>query len=105
MALVSNVLETCKLNSPEANYKVSTIQEEGKTTKRIQTTYKNRAIYIVIIIQFFIIYVRSQQLQGQLQIQHSVDTSNFIKDEHNMRATATYNSIIIIIIIIIIPLT
>jgi hypothetical protein len=27
----------------------------------------------IIIIQLFIIYVRSQQLQGQLQIQHSVD--------------------------------
>jgi hypothetical protein len=27
-------------------------------------------------IQFFIIYVPSQQLQGQLQIQHSVDTDN-----------------------------
>jgi hypothetical protein len=29
-------------------------------------------------IQFFIIYVPSQQLQGQLQTQHSVDTSNYI---------------------------
>jgi hypothetical protein len=28
----------------------------------------------LIIIQFFIIYVPSQQLQGQLQTQHSVDT-------------------------------
>jgi hypothetical protein len=26
--------------------------------------------------QFFIIYVPSQQLQGQLQTQHSVDTGN-----------------------------
>jgi hypothetical protein len=31
-------------------------------------------IIIIIIIQFFILYVPSQQLQGQLQKQHSVDT-------------------------------
>jgi hypothetical protein len=31
-------------------------------------------ITILIIILFFIIYVPSQQLQGQLQTQHSVDT-------------------------------
>jgi hypothetical protein len=35
-------------------------------------------------IQFFIIYVPSQQLQSQLQTQHSVDTSNYIMDRHNM---------------------
>jgi hypothetical protein len=29
-------------------------------------------------IQFFIIYVPSQQLQGQLQAQHSVGTGNYI---------------------------
>jgi hypothetical protein len=41
-------------------------------------------IYVIILhfnnrnnlIKFFIIYVPSQQLQGQLQTQHSVDTSN-----------------------------
>jgi hypothetical protein len=42
-------------------------------------------------IQFFIIYVPSQQPQGQLQTEHRVDTSNYIMDK-----------IIIIIIIIII---
>jgi hypothetical protein len=31
---------------------------------------------IIIIIKFFMIYLPSQQLQGQLQTQHSVDTSN-----------------------------
>jgi hypothetical protein len=36
-------------------------------------------IIIIIIIQFFIIYVPSQQLQGQLQTQHSVDTVNHIE--------------------------
>jgi hypothetical protein len=30
---------------------------------------------IIIIIQFFIIYVLSQQLQGQLQTQHSEGTT------------------------------
>jgi hypothetical protein len=29
--------------------------------------------------------VPSQQLQGQLQTQHSVDTGNYIKDKHNMK--------------------
>jgi hypothetical protein len=36
-------------------------------------------------IQFFIIYVPSQQLQGQLQTQYSVDTSNYIMDKHNIK--------------------
>jgi hypothetical protein len=36
-------------------------------------------------IQFFIIYVPSQQLQGQLQTEHSVriDKSNYIVDKNN----------------------
>jgi hypothetical protein len=37
----------------------------------------------IIIIQFCIIYVLSQQLQGQLQTQHSVDSGNHIKDKQN----------------------
>jgi hypothetical protein len=36
--------------------------------------------------QFFIIYVPSQQAQGQLQTQHSVDTSNYIMDKHNIKS-------------------
>jgi hypothetical protein len=36
--------------------------------------------------------VPSQQLQGQLQTQHSVDTGNYIKDKHNMKTTAIYNN-------------
>jgi hypothetical protein len=43
-------------------------------------------LLIIIIIQFFIIYVTSQQLQGQLQTQHSVDTSNYITGEHNLKS-------------------
>jgi hypothetical protein len=37
------------------------------------------------LIQFFIIYVPSQQPQGQLQAQHSVDTDNYIMDKHNIK--------------------
>jgi hypothetical protein len=40
---------------------------------------------IIIIIQFFIIYVPNQQLQGQLQTHHSIDTSNYIVDKHNIK--------------------
>jgi hypothetical protein len=39
-------------------------------------------------VQFYIIYVPSQQLQGQLQKQHSVDTSNYIMDKQRRK----YNS-------------
>jgi hypothetical protein len=42
------------------------------------------------IIQFFIIYVPSQQLQGQLQTQHSVDTGNYITDKHNIKSKTNY---------------
>jgi hypothetical protein len=34
-------------------------------------------------IQFFIIYVLSQHLQGQLQTQRSVHISNYIVEQHN----------------------
>jgi hypothetical protein len=45
-------------NGPEANYEVSTSNNKS--------------------VQLFIIYVPSQQLQGQLQTQHSVDIGNII---------------------------
>jgi hypothetical protein len=38
---------------------------------------------MIIIIQIFIICVPSQQLQYQLQTEHSVDTSNHIKDKQH----------------------
>jgi hypothetical protein len=41
---------------------------------------KNQLLNNCKIIQFFIIYVPSQQLQDQVQTQHSVDTSNYIMD-------------------------
>jgi hypothetical protein len=41
-------------------------------------------------IQFFIIYEPSQQLLGQLQTQHSVDTSNYIMNIHNIKSKSNY---------------
>jgi hypothetical protein len=38
-----------------------------------------------MVIQFFIIYVPTQQLRGQLQTQHSVDTSIYIVDKRNIK--------------------
>jgi hypothetical protein len=35
-------------------------------------------------IQFFVIYVLSQQLYGQLQTQHSVLVSNYIVEQYNI---------------------
>jgi hypothetical protein len=32
-----------------------------------------------------IIYLSSQELQGQLQTQYSVDTGNYIMDKHNIK--------------------
>jgi hypothetical protein len=37
-------------------------------------------------IQFFIIYVASQQLQGQLQTQHSADIHKYIMDRLNVES-------------------
>jgi hypothetical protein len=65
-----------KLNSPEANYKVSTGKKIGRV--RSKKVSENNIIVTKVIkydddinnnnsIQFFIIYVPSQQLQGQLQ--------------------------------------
>jgi hypothetical protein len=43
-------------------------------------------IIIIIIIKLFIIYLPSQQLRGQLQTEHSVDTSNYIMDKHYIKS-------------------
>jgi hypothetical protein len=37
-------------------------------------------------IQFFIIYVPSQQPQGQLQTQHSVDKNNYFMNKNNIKS-------------------
>jgi hypothetical protein len=34
--------------------------------------------------------VLSQQLQGQLQTQHSADTSNYIMEQHNINSKTNY---------------
>jgi hypothetical protein len=49
----------------------------------------NKKKYIITI-QFFIVYVPSQQPQGQLQTQHSVDKSNYIMDKHNIKSKSNY---------------
>jgi uncharacterized integral membrane protein len=41
-------------------------------------------------IQFFINYVPSQQLQGQLQAKHSEVTGNYIMDRHKMKTMTNY---------------
>jgi flagellar biosynthesis/type III secretory pathway M-ring protein FliF/YscJ len=40
---------------------------------------------IIIIIQFFIINMPNQRLQGQLTTQHGVNSGNHIKDKHNIK--------------------
>jgi hypothetical protein len=45
-------------------------------------------------IQFFIIYLPSQKLQGQLQTQHSVDTDNYIMDTHNLKPNINYRKLL-----------
>jgi hypothetical protein len=39
---------------------------------------------------FFIIYMPSQQLQGQLQTQRSVDTSNYFTEKYNIKSKTNY---------------
>jgi hypothetical protein len=36
--------------------------------------------------QLFIIFMPSQQLQGQLQTQHSTDIGNYIMDKHDIKS-------------------
>jgi hypothetical protein len=50
----------------------------------ITNTWPNKVL--INSIQFFIIYVLSQQPQGQLQTQHSVDTSSYIRDKQNIKS-------------------
>jgi hypothetical protein len=61
----------------------------------IHTTLYTQIITTIIqfnSIQFFIIYVPSQQPQGQLQTEHRLDTSNYIMDKHYI--IIQYNSIL-----------
>jgi hypothetical protein len=43
--------------------------------------------------QLFVIYVPSQQLQGQLQTQHSADIHNYIMDRLNIESRINCKSI------------
>jgi hypothetical protein len=36
----------------------------------------------------------SQQPQGQLQTQHSVDASNYIMDKHNIKSKTRYRQVL-----------
>jgi hypothetical protein len=45
-------------------------------------------------IKSFIIYVPSQQLQGQLHTQHSVGTGNYIMDTHNIKPYINYRKLL-----------
>jgi hypothetical protein len=45
-------------------------------------------------IQLFIIYAPNQQLQGQLQTENSVDTSNYIMDKHNIKSKTNYRKVL-----------
>jgi hypothetical protein len=49
---------------------------------------------MIIYSLLFIIYVPSQQLQGQLQTQHSVDTGNYIMDKHNIKSKINYRKLL-----------
>jgi hypothetical protein len=41
-----------------------------------------------------ILYVLSRQLQSQLQTEHSVVTSNYIMDKHNIKSKTNYRQVL-----------
>jgi hypothetical protein len=55
----------------------------------------NKMLKYNIIIQFVIIYVPSQQLQGQLQTQHNVHVSNYIVEQTD-KQTNKLNEVMIL---------
>jgi hypothetical protein len=48
------------------------------------------------LIQFnsLLFYVPSQQPRGQLQTEHSVETGNYIMDNHNMKTKTNYRQVL-----------
>jgi hypothetical protein len=50
--------------------------------------------FLIIIIQFFIISVPCQMLQSQLQLQHSIDTDNYIMDKHSISSGVNYTKVL-----------
>jgi hypothetical protein len=65
-------------------YKVSTDTNNNGNMTNTRKTNKNQENNNSI--QFFIIYVPSQQPQGQLQAQHSVGTNNNIMSKPNIKS-------------------
>jgi hypothetical protein len=67
-------------------YQLGLVQyaSSGRSTKRTQFHPTNNSN------QFFIIFVSSSQLQGQLQTQHSVDTGTYIMDKYNIKSQTIY---------------
>jgi hypothetical protein len=55
-------------------------------TQIYNNSNSNNSIQFNPILQFFIIYVPSQQPQGQLQAQHSVDKNNYLMNRHNIKS-------------------
>jgi hypothetical protein len=53
--------------------------------------WENSEVYKNNSIQFFIIYMPSQQLQGQLQTQHNIGTDNQIVDKHNIKSKTNHS--------------
>jgi uncharacterized protein YxeA len=66
------------------------ITKRTRVTRKIkQKQNTEQGTLFSYTIRFFNFYVPSQQLQDQLQIQLSVDTGNYIKDNHNIKTRAT----------------
>jgi hypothetical protein len=61
----------------------------GKHKERVKLRRARCRWYNNNSIQFFIIYMPSQQPQGQLQAQHSVDKNNYFMNKHNIKSKTT----------------
>jgi hypothetical protein len=78
------------ISSPEANYKVNRnkrLKERHKKNAKGGNLYQTDNTNSV---QFFIIYVPSQQPQGQLQTELRVHTSNYIMNKHYIKSETNY---------------
>jgi hypothetical protein len=77
--MIRRIISSIKIGSKKLSFKYINIQHDliSSIFIYILTQRPNGQLYNNNnSIQFFIIYVPSQQLQGQLQTQHSVDTGN-----------------------------
>jgi hypothetical protein len=57
---------------------------------RVILIAESNTLIILQLNEFFIIYMPSQQLQSQLQTQHSVDTGNYIVEQYNIDSKRNY---------------